>query len=207
MKLLYVNPELQISESVAVVGSSGKLVETEYGEEIDTFEDVMRFNRAPTEGFERWVGSKTTVRCVNNHVFNNNKLREDEWSNQPQYFIRDLRNTNILYIAEDLVPFWNKDKNTHSSNQVFLYDYRTVELYKKYFNLLKNPTVGVCFILTCIFSGVRPVCYGFDSGKEDAEYVRTHYYGSRPQPSGYHGVNEEKNLLIELDEEGLIILK
>ena len=37
MKLLYVNPELQISESVAVVGSSGKLVETEYGEEIDAF--------------------------------------------------------------------------------------------------------------------------------------------------------------------------
>eukprot|EP00958_Prasinococcus_capsulatus_P029013 scaffold7243_cov394-Prasinococcus_capsulatus_cf.AAC.8 len=51
--------------SCAVVGSSGSLRRHNYGKLIDQFSTVFRFNRAPTIGYEDFVGSKTTFRIQN----------------------------------------------------------------------------------------------------------------------------------------------
>lgn len=53
----------------AVVGSGGNLLSQAFGEEIDGHDAVFRFNVAPTFGFERFVGNKTTVRMVNRMHF------------------------------------------------------------------------------------------------------------------------------------------
>ncbi len=44
--------------SCAVVGNSGVLLSTQFGEAIDEHEVVIRFNAAVTEGYEAFVGSK-----------------------------------------------------------------------------------------------------------------------------------------------------
>ncbi|KAF8396422.1 hypothetical protein HHK36_018041 [Tetracentron sinense] len=54
--------------SCAVVGNSGILLKTEYGEVIDGHEVVIRLNNARTEGFERNVGSKTSISFVNSNI-------------------------------------------------------------------------------------------------------------------------------------------
>lgn len=46
----------------AVVGSSGLLIKETLGEVIDSNDAIFRANVAPSEGFERFVGSRTTVR-------------------------------------------------------------------------------------------------------------------------------------------------
>ncbi|KAK3281089.1 hypothetical protein CYMTET_11093, partial [Cymbomonas tetramitiformis] len=51
--------------SCAVVGNSGSLLSGEYGMEIDSKQAVFRINYAPTHGFERYVGSRTTFDVVN----------------------------------------------------------------------------------------------------------------------------------------------
>eukprot|EP00899_Mesostigma_viride_P027525 jgi/Mesvir1/7958/Mv11871-RA.4 len=51
--------------SCAVVGSAGILVTQPFGAEIDAHDAVIRFNIAPVTGFERFVGSRTTIRLVN----------------------------------------------------------------------------------------------------------------------------------------------
>ncbi|XP_077980083.1 beta-galactoside alpha-2,6-sialyltransferase 1-like [Glandiceps talaboti] len=56
-------------KSCAVVTSSGSLHQSQLGEEIDSHDAVLRFNVAPLKGFERDVGSKTTIRIANNKVF------------------------------------------------------------------------------------------------------------------------------------------
>mmetsp|Transcript_24734 Transcript_24734/g.68868 ORF Transcript_24734/g.68868 Transcript_24734/m.68868 type:complete len:456 (+) Transcript_24734:229-1596(+) len=50
----------------ALVGSDRSLRLSSWGQHIDGFDVVMRMNGAPTEGFERHVGSRTTHRFVNN---------------------------------------------------------------------------------------------------------------------------------------------
>jgi hypothetical protein len=49
----------------AVVGNSGALLDDEFGEDINKYDTVIRFNAAPTKGFEKSVGSKTTIRIQN----------------------------------------------------------------------------------------------------------------------------------------------
>lgn len=54
--------------SCAVVGNSGILLQSENGELIDSHEAVIRLNNAKIKGFERNVGSKTTISFVNSNI-------------------------------------------------------------------------------------------------------------------------------------------
>ncbi|XP_058066205.1 beta-galactoside alpha-2,6-sialyltransferase 2, partial [Anopheles bellator] len=51
-----------------IVASAGSLKRSQLGPFIDGHDIVMRFNHAPTDGFEADVGSKTTIRVVNSQV-------------------------------------------------------------------------------------------------------------------------------------------
>ncbi|XP_069465209.1 alpha-N-acetyl-neuraminyl-2,3-beta-galactosyl-1,3-N-acetyl-galactosaminide alpha-2,6-sialyltransferase [Ambystoma mexicanum] len=48
----------------SVVSSSGQMLGSRKGQEIDSAECVLRMNQAPTQGFEEDVGSRSTVRVV-----------------------------------------------------------------------------------------------------------------------------------------------
>ena len=88
--LKHISPDLKIGPRVAIIGSSGKLEDSGLGEEIDSYDDVIRFNRAPTELYEEDVGSKTTIRVVNSHVFANVPV--------PNPFIRFIK-SSILSLS------------------------------------------------------------------------------------------------------------
>ncbi|KAK4879072.1 hypothetical protein RN001_007218 [Aquatica leii] len=55
-------------KSCAIVASAGSLTQSNLGDFIDSHDMVLRFNHAPTDHFERDVGSKTTFRIVNSQV-------------------------------------------------------------------------------------------------------------------------------------------
>jgi hypothetical protein len=44
-----------------IVGNGTSLIEKEHGKLIDAFEDVVRFNAYKLAGYERYVGTKTTI--------------------------------------------------------------------------------------------------------------------------------------------------
>ncbi|XP_059184169.1 beta-galactoside alpha-2,6-sialyltransferase 2-like isoform X2 [Centropristis striata] len=71
-------------QSCAVVTSAGAVLNSSLGREIDSHDAVLRFNAAPTMGFERDVGSKTTIRIINSqivarpqHEFSSSSLYQD----------------------------------------------------------------------------------------------------------------------------------
>ena len=55
--LLHVSPMLVLRENVAIVGASANLLGTNFGELIDSYDEVIRFNRSPTDGYENDYGS------------------------------------------------------------------------------------------------------------------------------------------------------
>ncbi|MQM04769.1 hypothetical protein Taro_037576, partial [Colocasia esculenta] len=49
----------------AVIGNSGDLLKTEFGEEIDGYDAVIRENGAPIQNYTKYVGRKSTFRLLN----------------------------------------------------------------------------------------------------------------------------------------------
>ncbi|AQK67893.1 Sialyltransferase-like protein 2 [Zea mays] len=49
----------------AVVGNSGDLLKTKFGDEIDSYDAVFRENGAPTQNYTEYVGRKSTFRLLN----------------------------------------------------------------------------------------------------------------------------------------------
>ncbi|XP_072998744.1 sialyltransferase-like protein 1 isoform X1 [Typha latifolia] len=54
--------------SCAVVGNSGILLKSNYGDQIDGHDLVIRLNNAPVDGYLRSVGSKTHLSFVNSNI-------------------------------------------------------------------------------------------------------------------------------------------
>ena len=96
-KINLILPEIEISDNIAIIGSSANLLKTEYGEEINKYDDVIRFNRSPIIGYEKYVGEKTTMRVVNLHVFQG--MKPDgrfNIKNQNPKFIKNVKNCKII---------------------------------------------------------------------------------------------------------------
>lgn len=52
----------------AIVSSAGSMYKSKLGKEIDSHDIVLRFNSAPTEGYEEDVGAKTNIRILNSQI-------------------------------------------------------------------------------------------------------------------------------------------
>lgn len=190
-------PNLFLNENLAIIGSSANLLNEEFGAEIDSFDEVVRFNRAPTEGWEKHVGSKTTLRVTNNHVFSNviHSVGGDEdcpeWKpkGQPQYFIKELKNQKILLLNQDASGWEEKEKHIDPTSTPFLANYYCAEE----FTGVYMPSVGHAFISLCIMNGIKPTLFGF--GLEEKSNKASHYWEDKNKISSSHGYNIEREFI------------
>jgi hypothetical protein len=208
IKINFVKPDLFLSPKIAIIGSSGKLKGSNLGNKIDQYDEVIRFNRAPTEGYENDVGSKTTLRVANSHVFANLPIPNPGYTNQPQNFISDIENQNILLMAPKGIHWELGNSRIDESCETFLFDWNSINKIKKYVNYdspRRDPFAGTIFTISCVMSGLKPDLYGFDT---DEEVDRTHYFGQRPPKanSSCHTISEDIRILINLKSEEKICI-
>ena len=208
MKLIlpFVTPELLINDELAIVGSSGRLTNSPVGRSVDSFKEVVRFNRAPTHGYETIAGSKTTLRITNNHVFDNLDISDRGFSHQPADFVSQLRNETILYYGPVLGPWDRRETNAHSSNKLHMFMYEDISVFKRRLGVKFEDlmTGGGVAIGLCVLAGIRPTLFGFDLEPGP----RTHYWETRPTDAGrYHNVSEEQLWILDLESKSKITIK
>uniref|UniRef100_UPI00398E8142 beta-galactoside alpha-2,6-sialyltransferase 1-like n=1 Tax=Pristiophorus japonicus TaxID=55135 RepID=UPI00398E8142 len=101
----------------AVVASAGSILRSKLGVEIDAHDAVLRFNGAPTIGFESDVGRRTTIRLVNSQVL----ARQDH-----KFHSNNLYRTGTLLV-------WDPAPYSANLTEWFNHpDYNFFESYKKY---------------------------------------------------------------------------
>ncbi len=204
-----VTPSLFLEEKLAIVGSSSLLLDKNYGKTIDEFDEVVRFNRAPTAGWEENVGSKTTLRVANNHVFANVKHNVggddncEDWKpeGQPQNFIRDLKNKKILLLNRDCEAWEEKEKHVDPSSTAFLGNYLCAES----FGGTRSPSVGYAFISLCIMNGIKPTLFGFGLSEESNK--ASHYWEDKNKIISSHGYSLERENINRWQETGKLLIR
>ncbi|KAK7882441.1 hypothetical protein WMY93_028615 [Mugilogobius chulae] len=82
-------------KTCAVVTSAGAILRSGLGREIDTHDAVLRFNAAPTDGYERDVGNRTTIRIINSQILANPRHR----------FNTSSIYKNVTLVAWDPAPY------------------------------------------------------------------------------------------------------
>ncbi|XP_023648312.1 beta-galactoside alpha-2,6-sialyltransferase 2 isoform X1 [Paramormyrops kingsleyae] len=113
----------------AVVTSAGAILNSALGDEIDSHDAVLRFNAAPTDGYEDDVGNKTSIRIVNSQILANPKHQFD---------------TSALYKDVALVAW---DPAPYAVDLVKWYQNPDYNLFKPYVERLKTKPKQPFYIL------------------------------------------------------------
>jgi hypothetical protein len=171
----------------AVVGSSGIVLNYDHGSDIDEHDMVFRFNSAPTRGFEKHVGSKTTYRITNTQNWGFHEPKTDE-------------SILIHFRAKSAIKglFWNSKQKKPLKLYAFAPDF--VEYVAQKVNFL--ATSGLYGILLALQRCHSVSVYGFQvSSQHGALY---HYYDPCDVPANVERDDTEWIVIRELARNGFI---
>lgn len=213
--LPYIKPlNLGVSKNVALVGNSRSLLNNLFGQQIDQHDEVIRFNWAITKGFEKYAGSKETIRATAKVCLRGKRHKNHPTGLIPNYKIyRDFRHLNfVVYDGNMSIPqaklktIARENKIDTKSNKFYgikwdltLFNQILKQLAVP-FQLLKLPQVGLGMTLICCSLGLNVNLYGFDISKCDYNYG---YYWStikHKQLSPYHNISIEHQILLFMEK-------
>ena len=190
----------------AIVGSSGALLASERGAEIDAHDLVMRFNNAPTHGFEAYVGRKTTHRVSNSLNFNFRESDEEavlQIMRSPQAFKQFIAAFNRAdESAKRAGAFHARHKGPRIKLYAFHVDFARYLADSFHF----QTSVGFQGIVTALMSCREVDVYGFAAGP--SEGYAHHYWSSTDKSTFSPGRDlKEWQALRAMAQLGLIRLK
>jgi len=171
----------------AVVGSSGIVLNYDHGSDIDEHDMVFRFNSAPTRGFEKHVGSKTTYRITNTQNWGFHEPKTDE-------------SILIHFRAKSAIKglFWNSKQKKPLKLYAFAPDF--VEYVAQKVNFL--ATSGLYGILLALQRCHSVSIYGFQVSTQHGTLY--HYYDPCDVPANVERDDTEWIVIRELAKHGFI---
>ena len=152
------------AKSCALVSSGASMSGSNLGAEIDANEIVVRFNNAPTKGYEADVGGKTSLRLTN-AIFQGYREKDGEavlakWCQEASRAPCGKRDELTRLI----------EKKAHGLNPRF-FDYANSRYFRK---LGEHPSSGMVMTLLLLHKCEKVTLYGFN-GKQ----LKRWYYPKR----------------------------
>jgi len=177
----FLRPRPVLYKTCAVVGTSGMLLYYSSGKSIDAHDAVFRFNSATTQGFEDFVGSKTTVRFTDRANFG--------FSEQPNEIVMQLVTNPHTY--EKYVAHRKDDPSSH----VFMV---APEFHLHVVSDLVGPVTPAFYGVLFALQRCQAVnLYGFARGT-DGETPYHYYNAEQPESSELQRELQEASLVKEL---------
>lgn len=186
---------LPSDSKVCLVGNSGLMKTKEWGEEIDNHNIVIRFNHAPTKGYEKYVGSKTTLRLVNGHCFGGTTKVERNPTADSNFL-------PLLPVQDIICKTWNAEEfmmgvfnNANKHNLFFLNPQFIMEVSR--YTPGQEPTAGFVMLILLLSRFKNINMYGFTFWEDSYEY---HYFEKVPFKANQlgHNFTSEKDIVTEL---------
>jgi hypothetical protein len=195
--------DMPADSTVSIVGNSGLMLTKEWGAAIDKSDIVVRFNHAPTRGFEKYVGSKTSLRVVNGHCFAGTTNTNENPTASPD-FLPSLPPQDIYCKTFNFEEFYRGIMNNVNKHNLFFSNPEFLATVGKY-TPGQEPTAGLIgmFLLLPFFDQIN--VYGFTFWENTYDY---HYFEKVPVPASQigHSFNVEKDIVNQLEVQKRIIV-
>lgn len=189
-----------MSNKIIIVGNGSSVLDKENGELINSFENVVRFNKYIIDGFEKNVGTKTniwfTVLPISFYKKNwRLKVKYDE-----VYFCYRF-NQDIKWYEQYVDYYKNTKTSVKKIKESDVYkDIKQSEIYK---NILKGvriaPSTGLAAILNLINIYGKVYITGFDWWERE----KNHYYDNSVR-AAVHNPQIEKQIIYNLKDQNKI---
>ncbi|KAL3046949.1 hypothetical protein OYC64_021218 [Pagothenia borchgrevinki] len=207
-----------------IVGNGGILANKSLGQRIDEFDVVVRLNEAPVKGFEKDVGSKTTMRIT----YPEGAIQKAERYEPESLFVLsafkalDFKWLRHMIFSQKLLStdgFWKsvaKSVPREPSDMRILNPYFIQEASFKLIGLPHNrgqmgrgniPTLGAVAITMALHNCDEVAVAGFGYNMS-TPHAPLHYYEkirmSAIKESWTHNISKEKEFLLKLVKAGVI---
>lgn len=184
------------NKNIAVVGSSGILLDKEYGEQIDANDVVVRFNVSRVKGYEKHVGSRTDIRFMNGHAFDGSSDPTRFKSHDPN-FVSKLIGETLIVKSWNVSEFMNGIFKTTPQNSVYFIN----PPFTQYCNSVtgKEATCGLVGILFLSLFSRNISCFGFNFYKDG--WSSNHYWEEMGEYKQGHSFNNEEAIFTQLEKE------
>ena len=211
-------------KKIILIGNAKGDISIKVGEKIDSFDEVIRFNRFTTENFEDAIGSRCTGWIINRSLLNDyrkyyDKTYEHNFENYDLKFCKMMvhmypngANLNDLNIEKpNLEPYDTRQETAFFYKHIPDYEKETgvkfvVEKEDKHGNPISNParaSTGIIAIIHFMEKYSKIFLSNFDHGRSH------HYFGNDkkhdfPNIRGAHDWNYEAWLVDKFRKKGKI---
>lgn len=176
---------IQGKTSLILVGSGTSLLDKENGKIIDSFVDVVRFNGFVTQGFEKYVGTKTTV------WFNVNPTDRIGSSSYKKIYAHSWE------VREEKCPIYNYYKDREN---VVKLPRKTIDEVIKLTGGV-SPSTGLLAIVHLLKEYEQVTITGYDWWENEHQ----HYYGKEHYRGPNHKPLIEKEIIDNLVKLGRVL--
>ena len=190
--------------SVALVGSSGCVLDSEYGQMIDSHDTIIRFNAARVAGYEKYVGSRTDIRIMNGHCFAGTSDPVRFEKHDPN-FISSLRNEHFFVKGYNGPEFHRGVLSNLNKNHINFLSERYIQWCGSF--LERHASVGFIGLMIAVTASDNIAVFGFDHGQ--IEDSRRHYWEAVRSADNWktgqsHSFNSERIIFKKYEESGVL---